>query len=105
MLNRASFYWHFHLFGTACSLMTKVTDRDPPMFDRSSDSIAMLMSVFLLITAIAVSSALWRKFAQTRITVKRRRAGDRAVSHAMAVMTASSFAIATRSKRPRKEAT
>ena len=30
---------------------------------------------------------------------------DRAVSHKMAVMTASSFAIATRSKRPRKEAT
>jgi len=46
-----------------------------------------------------------RWFAQTRITVKAEEASDRAVSHAMAVMTASSFAIATRSKRPRKEAT
>jgi len=48
MLNRASFYWHFHLFGTACSVMTKVTDVTRRCFDRSSDSIEMLMSVFLV---------------------------------------------------------
>jgi hypothetical protein len=105
MLNRASFYCHFHLFGTACSLMTKVTGVTRRCFDRSSDSISMFRSVFLVISEIAVSNALYRRFAQTRITAKAEEASDRAVSHATAVMTASSFAIATRSKRPRKEAT
>ena len=33
-------------------------------FDRSSDSIAMFKSVFLLISAMAVSNARWRKFAR-----------------------------------------
>ena len=65
MLNRASFYWHFHLFGTACSLMTKVTDVTRRCFDRSSDWIATFKSVFRLISAMAVSNALWRKFAHT----------------------------------------
>ena len=96
----------FHLpSGTACSLMTNVTDVTRRCFDRSSDSISMFRSVFLVISEIAVSNALYRRFAQTRITAKAEEASDRAVSHAMAVMTASRFAIATRSKRPRKEAT
>ena len=65
----------------------------------------MLMSVFLVISTIAVSSALWRRFAQTRITVKAEEASDRAVSHAMAVMTASGFRYRNSLQAPRKEAT
>jgi hypothetical protein len=43
----------------------KVTDVTRPCFVRASDSIAMPMSVFLVISAIAISNALGRKFAQT----------------------------------------
>ena len=48
-----------------------------------SDSISMLMSVFLVISVIAVSNALWPRFAQTRITVKAEEASDRALSTAI----------------------
>jgi hypothetical protein len=65
MLNRASFYWHFHLFGTVCSLIAKITVVTRRCFDRTNDSITTFKSVFLLIPATAVSKALWRKFAQS----------------------------------------
>jgi hypothetical protein len=42
----------------------------------------MFRSVFLVISEIAVSNALYRRFAQTRITAKAEEASDRAVSHA-----------------------
>jgi hypothetical protein len=44
--------------GKAWALITKVNDVTHRWSDRSSDSISMLMSVFLVISVIAVSSAL-----------------------------------------------
>jgi hypothetical protein len=55
----------FAAFRTAWALIEKVTDVTRRYFDRASDTIAMLMSVFLVISVIAVSNALCRKFAQT----------------------------------------
>jgi hypothetical protein len=53
-------------FGIAWALIAKVNVVTRRCFDRPSDSSAIFKSVFLLISAIAVSNALWRKFAQTR---------------------------------------
>ena len=52
--------------GTAWAFIAKITGVvTRRCFDRTSDAIEMLMSAFLVISAIALSSALWRKFAQT----------------------------------------
>lgn len=51
--------------GTTCSLIAKLTVVTRRCFDRTSDSSSIFRSVFRLISAIAVSTALWRKFAQT----------------------------------------
>jgi hypothetical protein len=65
MLDRIGDVLYSSPFGTAWALIENVTNVARRCVDRASDSIAMLMSVFLVISAIAISNALCRKFAQT----------------------------------------
>lgn len=61
------FIWRFCFHSPSaipCSAITNVTASTLRCFNLSNDSTSILKSVFLLISAIPTSNALWRKFAQ-----------------------------------------